>query len=393
MVHNALFVAAFLGTLVLGQDVTTTPKPRHGYRTVCYVDGTATDRPSPVQFEPEDVDTRTLCNVLVFKAASVGALNVVPARAGDPDLYRRLIHLKTERQGLKVLLRISDTGNQFSDVTGSDASMHAFAANVIAYVHQYGFDGVDIDWEFPAAAQRDAFTMLMLTIRRDFNRDHSTTKRPRLMLTATVSADPTMVTENYNLPAVANQTDFINLMTYDMQAGDHKTGHHSALYSPTSDEKDSIDYAVNTVLKTGVDPRELNLGLSFYGRSYTLENAGQAGLGDAAASTGKPGPLTQHQGLLAYYEICQLLENNATVTDQGQLPGTKAPFVVDGERWTGYDDAESLKEKVNYMWTHNIGGVYIMSLDLDDFHGICGGGHYPLLNAVKQGIHEAIIGR
>lgn len=46
-------------------------------------------------------------------------------------------------------------------------------------------------------------------------------------------------------------------------------------------------------------------------------------------------------------QVCKLLTEHAdTVTDSGRLSGSQAPYVVDGSRWTGYDDVESIKEKV-----------------------------------------------
>ena len=46
-------------------------------------------------------------------------------------------------------------------------------------------------------------------------------------------------------------------------------------------------------------------------------------------------------------QVCKLLTEHAdTVTDSGRLPGSQAPYVVDGSRWTGYDDEASIKEKV-----------------------------------------------
>ena len=46
-------------------------------------------------------------------------------------------------------------------------------------------------------------------------------------------------------------------------------------------------------------------------------------------------------------QVCKLLTEHAdTVTDSGRLPGLQAPYVVDGSRWTGYDDVASIKEKV-----------------------------------------------
>lgn len=51
--------------------------------------------------------------------------------------------------------------------------------------------------------------------------------------------------------------------------------------------------------------------------------------------------------LFSVSQVCKLLTEHAdTVTTSGRLPGSQAPYVVDGSRWTGYDDAQSIREKV-----------------------------------------------
>ena len=36
-------------------------------------------------------------------------------------------------------------------MVSSTANMHAFATNAIAYLRHYNFDGLDLNWEYPAA--------------------------------------------------------------------------------------------------------------------------------------------------------------------------------------------------------------------------------------------------
>jgi GH18 family chitinase len=36
----------------------------------------------------------------------------------------------------------------------------SFSNNVITFCRQYGFDGIDLDWEFPSADHRERFGLL-----------------------------------------------------------------------------------------------------------------------------------------------------------------------------------------------------------------------------------------
>ena len=51
-------------------------------------------------------------------------------------------------------------------LVSSTANMHSFASSVVRYLHHYNFDGLDVDWEFPAdrgspAGDKQRFTDLL----------------------------------------------------------------------------------------------------------------------------------------------------------------------------------------------------------------------------------------
>lgn len=46
------------------------------------------------------------------------------------------------------------TATTFSDLAASTANQNKFFASLIAFMSNYGFDGVDIDWEYPVAPER-----------------------------------------------------------------------------------------------------------------------------------------------------------------------------------------------------------------------------------------------
>jgi len=387
------------------QDPPTTPSAHHKYlRTVCYFTSWAHYRDDPVQFHPEDVDT-SLCSHLIFAFAGLDKTGLHLTQLDtyqDEEMYARLTNLKREKPSLKVLLAVGgwNLGSDLFTKTVANASnIYQFAMDAMVYLRKYNCDGLDVDWEYPAdrgspAGDKTRFTELLKVLRQEFNRDTHLTNRSRLMLTAAISPAPSRIEQSYELPEIAQYLDFMNVMTYDFHGSWENTlGHHSALYSPTDDETDSIDYAINWIMNTSTPMSKLNLGLSFYGRTLNLTDPAQHGIGASVTGAGAAGPLTKQEGFLAYYEVCQLMTDHAdTVTESGRLPGTQSPYVIDGSRWTGYDDAQSLREKVDYAVQSGMGGVFIWSIALDDFHGICGGGHYPLMHAIREQLHSDMIG-
>lgn len=68
-----------------------------------------------------------------------------------------MINLKQKNSGLKVYIAVggwSVGGQPFSDMVASNSSRSAFITSASEFMDKYGFDGIDIDWEYPAATDR-----------------------------------------------------------------------------------------------------------------------------------------------------------------------------------------------------------------------------------------------
>ncbi|EJD36063.1 glycoside hydrolase, partial [Auricularia subglabra TFB-10046 SS5] len=81
---------------------------------------------------------------------------VVPMDAGDAKLYTQFTNLKQSNPNLKTYISIGGwsfndppTQSVFSNLAASNAHTQAFANSLIQFMVTYGFDGADIDWEYP----------------------------------------------------------------------------------------------------------------------------------------------------------------------------------------------------------------------------------------------------
>lgn len=89
--------------------------------------------------------------------------SVTPMDERDVSLYHEFTGLKDDNPDLETWISVGGwsmndpgpTNGTFSALANSTENQDAFAASLIAFMEEYGFDGVDIDWEYPVAEERD----------------------------------------------------------------------------------------------------------------------------------------------------------------------------------------------------------------------------------------------
>ncbi|XP_050394215.1 chitotriosidase-1 [Patella vulgata] len=370
------------------------------YKRVCYVESWARYRPARDRFTPENIDVH-LCTHILFAFATLDDTGVrlkADEDGDDPSMYKRFTDLKKRNPLLKAILSVggwSMGSALFHKAVETDSSRRTGAQNIVRFLRSHNFDGIDIDWEFPGdrgspAADRHKYTLYLKAIRNAFDKESKSSGKPTLLLSAALNPMPSMFDNSYEVPEIARYFDFINLMFYDMHGTwEHVVGHHAPLYPSKKGDTINVDYLVNEWIKKGVEKSKIIIGVPFYGRTYTLADASKSNIGDKITGPGVKGPLTGDAGTLSYQEICLLMNSGVPVR---RLVDQRVPYIVDGTRWTGFDDAKSLTEKMGYIVKHGFGGAMVWSIDQDDFNGICGGETYPLLKAMNRGLGTRIIG-
>lgn len=95
---------------------------------------------------------------------------------------------------------------------------------------------------------------------------------------------------------------------------------------------------MNYWLSQGAPAEKLILGMPLYGRSFTLDNSKNNGIGAAAHEKGVAGPYTQEPGTLGYNEICEAQLNDDW--DVKYHDEQRVPYATKGNQWVSYDNPQ-----------------------------------------------------
>lgn len=378
-------------------SVKASNKDEHKYKVVCYYTNWSQYRPKVGKFLPEDIEP-DLCTHIIFAFGWLkkGKLSSFESndetKDGKVGLYDRIEQLKKANPKLKTLLAIGgwSFGTQkFKEMSKTRYSRQTFIYSAVPFLRQRNFDGLDIDWEYPAGTEdKKNYVLLLKELREAFEAEAQEVKKPRLLLTAAVPVGPDNIKGGYDVPAVAGYLDFINLMAYDFHGKwEREVGHNAPLRAPSTDsewrKQLSVENAANMWVRLGAPKEKLIIGMPTYGRTFTLANPKVFKVNSPATGGGKAGEYTKESGFLAYYEVCEMLKSGAAYVWDDEM---KVPYLVHGDQWVGFDDEKSIRYKMNWIKENSYGGAMVWTVDMDDFTGtICGGDvKYPLIGAMRE---------
>lgn len=258
-------------------------------------------------------------------------------------LYPELV-TAAHQHGVKIVVALGGWGNSdgFSPMAANPDTRATFVSNIINFCLTHGYDGVDLDWEYPKEADRANFVALVKELREVLDNAGL-----EFLSAALPSTD---WNNGYDIPQLAEYFDWFGIMTYDFYGPWEATsGHNSPLYSSSS-QYGSTDRSTNYYLNKGVPKNKLCIGIPFYG--YDFKASGMFKTHSGAAST-------------SYANIYPKL--NSANWEYHWDNTCKVPYLVNQNRTDviTFEDTVSIKLKSEYVHKNELAGTIIWKIGHD----------------------------
>lgn len=297
--------------------------------------------------------------------------------------FHQLARLKQRFPHLRTLIAAGGwtDSDDFSDICADGAARTAFVNSCAAFVTNFGFDGIDLDWEYPVSGGEDGLThrpedddnflQLAQDLRAKLDSQGAADGRAYL-LTIAASADYSQATNRYRLADLAAVLDWIGVMTYDMAGPwDAQTAHQSPLCgNPAAPHPNfNTDTTVQTFISNGVSPAKLVIGIPFYGRGFQGVNTNNNGLFQNHEGASAEG--SWEAGVFDFKDLRDGTQNPAYINANGFMrhwdDTAKAPYLFNptSRVFITYDDEESVGLKAAYAAAHGFRGFMCWSMDAD----------------------------
>lgn len=298
--------------------------------------------------------------------------------------FNQLRKLKEEYPGIKILVSLGGWtwSDNFSDATATpeareklvDSCLDLYIdGNLPVFGDQGGegvaagiFDGIDIDWEWPAstgeqpAPRPDEEKANFLAMLQEFRTEldaRATANDTGYLLTGFAPAGWAPRTNGgWVDPIAIDSFDYINVQGYDYHGGwvGNRTGHQGNLHAydwpvdPTQPDGEqtsanwglAADGLMNAYKAAGYDGEQLNLGMAVYAQAWEGVTDGDIAGSAATASIGTPTYDQIKNVGKAYFDA-----------DAG------ASWRYDGDKWYSYDDKKSVNAKSEWLAENDFGGA------------------------------------
>lgn len=317
--------------------------------------------------------------------------------------FNLLQQMKKKYNDVDLLISIGGWAGSrgFYTMMDTNEGINTFTDSCVEFIRDYGFDGVDIDFEFPSSTSMSGnpddfdvseprrktinarYNLMMKTLREKLDKA-STEDGKDYLLTAAVSGS-SWVLGGVESNEFAKYLDFLSIMSYDYHGGWNEFVENQANIYPDKEDKETMNMIMPVL---GMDwsykyyrgvlpPEKILMGIPYYTRGW--ENV-QGGNGTGLHGTSKTPATGKYNiwgdldangnqipaGANPLWHVLNLMEQDENLKVHWDPVG-KVPYIWQNNEkvFLTFENEKSIDERLKYIEEKNLGGALIWVMDGD----------------------------
>ncbi|KAI0146187.1 endochitinase [Xylariaceae sp. FL1272] len=256
----------------------------------------------------------------------------------------------TNAYGCVKQLYLLKKAHRFAAAASTATTRANFAKTAVTLVKDWGFDGIDIDWEWPASdTEATNMVSLLQAIRTELDSYSAQYAGGyRFILSVALPAGP----DNYSklkLSQMNSIVDQFNMLAYNYAGSwDTTSGHQANLYKDASHPTNtpfSTDAALKAYIAAGASASKITMGIPLYGRAF--ESTG--GIGQAYSGVGSG---SWENGIWDY----KVLPRSGTEI-YDSVAGASYSYDSSTKELISYDNVDMVTKKAAYIKSNGLAGA------------------------------------
>ncbi|KAK0391598.1 hypothetical protein NLU13_1098 [Sarocladium strictum] len=344
-------------------------------RVIGYFEAWAPSKRSCYSMLPTEIPYGQYTDV-IFSFATINPESF-QVSAGDSQtkyLLTQMQSLKIIQPDIKIWVALGGwafndpgpTQTTFSDIASSSKNTNIFLDSLVFMMTEYSLDGVDIDWEYPAADDRNGkpedYKNIVTFMKKLRSRMRASKKSTSMAIPASY-----WYLQNFDIRALESEVDWFNLMSYDMHGAWDINNKWTGPWANSHTNMTEIQLALDLLWRNDISPSKVTMGMAFYSRTFTLTDPTCNKPGCRISSGGNSGECSDTVGVLLHPEIADTAAKKkiSPILDRNAMVKT----VSWENQWTSFDDLVTWRLKANAARSQCIQGFMVWAMSQDDKKG------------------------